>query len=804
MKRKRDTEDGVRGASVSNGRHAEQQVKTRGSSRDDGNKKGSLKAVRNGGKSGGNGSKKKDQIPAFLTKTYEIMGDPNTQDIASWSKSGTCIIVKDADRFAAEILPAYFKHNNFTSFVRQLNMYGFHKTKQDANLREFNHPMFQRGQPEKLVHIKRNRKKETYKSVQQRQKEKEKALQEKQAKAMNSSNRHSKAGTGRNIGGYGMGNQYPALPSGLSHSIGGSQKNVALANAVTGGANPKNANFSRDVNYAILRQDVNILCEGHDHVCHTINDLWMRVKKLSNNERLLAEHVLLLRHQLSASITLQSNLLTAVQNLSTCFALGTDSNSQSGQMMNLNEESGRVEQDREAQSSRSAHVLEEQRQLLVTNSYVLGEVSNSIKLMYEALRTSAPNSLISGIAGDDRLSGENGILGKAPAGLTRGGVAGGAKANGANIGSMSVNLAMLGGMRNNSTGDKHNNGGGLPGGITANRGGQKVGGAAGNKGAPNVHSEQNNKRPRGILNGKNTHFSPAFFPTRGAPGGGRGPAKNALRGNTANSVNSSNSANAALKNASEEAISTVNAGGPSSSNPLIMDGNGTVALSSVKSALSGTLSAQFHRNDLKSSSFPGLPTNNQSMSWGVLAGGSRGVPNTMSSLQPQIHSLHNIGSLSNLAAQSYPAPSDGTSVHHIAQGSLSNAQFANPGSFGLTNNRQKSQSNQMKSNGNAKSIHTANDLMSRSGSWSLRQQAPHHPHSSAVISHLLPKKMNPNAITGMKNAQQADKVNTPRGHHIKVTEHKESPAQIRKKDTMLLGKPSFAMDLPTRIAPRNR
>lgn len=64
--------------------------------------------------------------------------------------------------------------------------------------------------------------------------------------------------------------------------------------------------------------------------------------------------------------------------------------------------------------------------------------------------------------------------------------------------------------------------------------------------------------------------------------------------------------------------------------------------------------------------------------------------------------------------------------------------------------------------------------------------------------------MNPNAsITGMKNAQQADKVNTPRGHHIKVTD-KESPAHIRKKDTMLLGKPSFAMDLPTTIAPRNR
>ncbi|GMI67203.1 ARABIDOPSIS THALIANA HEAT SHOCK FACTOR 4, TL1-binding transcription factor 1, heat shock factor 4 [Hibiscus trionum] len=95
-------------------------------------------------------------VPApFLTKTYELVDDPITDDVISWNGNGTAFVVwKNAD-FARDLLPNYSKRDNFSSFVRQLNTYGFRKVVQDKW--EFANENFKRGEKELLSEIRRRK-----------------------------------------------------------------------------------------------------------------------------------------------------------------------------------------------------------------------------------------------------------------------------------------------------------------------------------------------------------------------------------------------------------------------------------------------------------------------------------------------------------------------------------------------------------------------------------------------------------------------------------------------------------------------
>lgn len=69
------------------------------------------------------------QIPPFLLRIYQLLQSNTYPDLLTWSPSGRHFIIHDPPAMCEKIMPIIFRHKNFSSFIRQLNKYDFHKFK---------------------------------------------------------------------------------------------------------------------------------------------------------------------------------------------------------------------------------------------------------------------------------------------------------------------------------------------------------------------------------------------------------------------------------------------------------------------------------------------------------------------------------------------------------------------------------------------------------------------------------------------------------------------------------------------------
>ena len=96
-------------------------------------------------------------VPPFLTKLYDMVNCDKYKSLIHWSNDGKAVCISNIKQFSEVVLPQYFKHSKFASFLRQLNMYNFYTTRQEPELREFKNPNFIRDNVNLMSCIKRKR-----------------------------------------------------------------------------------------------------------------------------------------------------------------------------------------------------------------------------------------------------------------------------------------------------------------------------------------------------------------------------------------------------------------------------------------------------------------------------------------------------------------------------------------------------------------------------------------------------------------------------------------------------------------------
>jgi len=90
----------------------------------------------------------------FPRKLFEILQN-ESEEVIAWTESGKSFVIKDMDVFVTHVLMKYFRHQKYSSFQRQLNLYGFRKISKGAETGAYCHEHFLKDQHDKLRLVRR-------------------------------------------------------------------------------------------------------------------------------------------------------------------------------------------------------------------------------------------------------------------------------------------------------------------------------------------------------------------------------------------------------------------------------------------------------------------------------------------------------------------------------------------------------------------------------------------------------------------------------------------------------------------------
>ena len=95
------------------------------------------------------------RVPSFPAKMHSILSRPDLADVVAWSSHGRSWKVLKPREFELKVIPTYFEHAKYSSFIRQANGWGFRRVKQGPDRNSYFHELFLRGLPHLCKMMKR-------------------------------------------------------------------------------------------------------------------------------------------------------------------------------------------------------------------------------------------------------------------------------------------------------------------------------------------------------------------------------------------------------------------------------------------------------------------------------------------------------------------------------------------------------------------------------------------------------------------------------------------------------------------------